>query len=35
MSNVILKDDENYPELLKKIGKDAPKQIFKMQIKYI
>jgi len=28
MSNVIYKDDKEYPELLKKIGKDAPKQIY-------
>ena len=28
MSNVILKDDKEYPSLLKKIGKDAPKQIY-------
>jgi len=28
MGNVIYKDDEEYPSLLKKIGKDAPKQIY-------
>ena len=28
MSNVILKNDKEYPELLKKIGKQAPKQIY-------
>jgi len=28
MSNVIYKDDKEYPSLLKKIGKDAPKQLY-------
>jgi len=28
MQNVIYKDDKNYPSLLKKIGKDAPKQLY-------
>ena len=28
MSNVIYKDDEEYPELLRRIGKDAPKQLY-------
>jgi len=27
-SGLIHKDDRDYPELLKKIGKDAPKQIY-------
>ena len=28
MQNVIYKDDKDYPELLRQIGKDAPKQIY-------
>ena len=28
MQNVIYKDDEEYPELLRQIGKDAPKQLY-------
>jgi len=28
MSNVFYKDDKEYPELLKQIGKDAPKQLY-------
>ena len=28
MRNVVYKEDEEYPELLRKIGKDAPKQIY-------
>jgi len=28
MDNVIYREDKEYPELLKKIGKDAPKQIY-------
>jgi len=28
MSNVIYRDDENYPKLLKEIGKQAPKQLY-------
>ncbi|MFH0972879.1 MAG: hypothetical protein V1768_02735 [Patescibacteria group bacterium] len=28
MQNVIYKDDREYPELLRQIGKDAPKQLY-------
>ena len=28
MDNVFYKDDEEYPELLRQVGKDAPKQLY-------